>query len=157
MITGKNVCSVSAEVPRNDRGRHLVRAAFSRRVRAWAARSAPRKTATGSCACRSATYPLDTLSPAALSAVRIGTSSLLIWWHGSARTIDRLVALVPRLRCKMARCRQPPDTVRLRTRFPAQAGGGGLIDLVLKVPGWFQRPCGAGDNALLGERGGRPV
>ncbi len=48
---------------------------------------------------------------------------------------QRLAFLVTRLRCKEPRCRRPPSQVRLRSRFPAQAGGGPMIEVVMKGPG----------------------
>ena len=35
---------------------------------------------------------------------------------------QRLVMLVPKLRCKEPQCRRPPDRIRLRSRFPVQPG-----------------------------------
>ena len=49
---------------------------------------------------------------------------------------QRLVFLVPRLRCKEPRCRRPPSLVRLRNRFPAQMGGPNpLVEVVVRGPG----------------------
>ncbi len=43
-----------------------------------------------------------------------------------------LIHLVPRLRCKLALCRQPPAIVRLRNRLPAHPGPP-LVDVILKT------------------------
>ena len=43
----------------------------------------------------------------------------------------KLVTLVPRLRCKELKCRRPATRVRLRNRYPAQAGGGPKFDVLL--------------------------
>jgi hypothetical protein len=53
---------------------------------------------------------------------------------------ETLVALMPRLRCKVPECRQSPATVRLRNRFPVQAGPE-LIDVVPKEPGQSLPHC----------------
>ena len=47
-------------------------------------------------------------------------------------TEEKLVMLVPRLRCREPTCRQPPSRVRLRNRYPAQMGGGPKFDVLLK-------------------------
>ena len=44
----------------------------------------------------------------------------------------RLVALVPKLRCRQEGCRRAPSHLVLRNRYPAQAGGPGLVEVVLK-------------------------
>ena len=41
-----------------------------------------------------------------------------------------LYAIVPRLRCAAARCRQPPIVLRLRNRLPVHPGPA-LVDVVL--------------------------
>lgn len=46
----------------------------------------------------------------------------------------KLVTLLPRLRCRERTCRQPPEKVRLRNRYPAQAGGGPLHDVHVAPP-----------------------
>lgn len=45
--------------------------------------------------------------------------------------------IVPRLRCGMAHCRQPPSRLRLRNRFPVHPGPA-LVEVVL----WDRRPAG---------------
>ncbi len=54
--------------------------------------------------------------------------ALLDRWGPEAK----LVMLVPKLRCRVPACRKPPSHVRLRNRYPAQAGGGPHFDILLK-------------------------
>ena len=42
-----------------------------------------------------------------------------------------LFTVVPRLRCHVARCRQPPLRVVLRNRYPATVGGAGYVEVTL--------------------------
>ncbi len=45
---------------------------------------------------------------------------------------QRLVFLIPRLRCRVPACRRPPTQVRLRSKFPAAMGGPAMVEVVLK-------------------------
>jgi hypothetical protein len=53
----------------------------------------------------------------------------LVTRFGEAAT---LAALVPRLRCRVVGCRQPPSAVLLRNRYPAQMGGGEFVAVTLR-------------------------
>ena len=52
----------------------------------------------------------------------------LVARYGSERT---LVVLVPRLRC--GTCRRPPSDVVLRNKYPAQMGGSGFVQVILRA------------------------
>ena len=55
-----------------------------------------------------------------------------------------LLRLVPRLRCGLPQCRQPPTRLTLRNRFPVQPGPS-LVEVVLvdarKVSAWVWSHC----------------
>ena len=65
----------------------------------------------------------------ACRADRILMVSDLVARYGAERT---LVMLVPRLRC--GTCRRPPSDVVLRNKYPAQMGGSGFVQVILKRP-----------------------
>ena len=65
----------------------------------------------------------------ACRADRIVMVSDLVARYGAERT---LVVLVPRLRC--GTCRRPPTDVVLRNKYPAQMGGSGFVQVVLRKP-----------------------
>ncbi len=65
----------------------------------------------------------------ACRADRIVMVGELVARHGSERT---LAMLVPRLRCREAACRRPPAGVVPRNRYPAQMGGPGFVEVMLK-------------------------
>ena len=46
---------------------------------------------------------------------------------------QKLVTLVPRLRCREAACRRPPSQVRLRSKFPIHPGPE-MIEVLIKAP-----------------------
>lgn len=54
----------------------------------------------------------------------------LVAQYGSEQ---RLVMLMPRLRCREAFCRRPPSHILLRSRFPASMGGPAMVEIVLKA------------------------
>jgi hypothetical protein len=44
---------------------------------------------------------------------------------------QRLVTLVPPLRCREENCRRPPSSVVLRSKFPAAMGGPAMVEVHL--------------------------
>jgi len=64
---------------------------------------------------------------AACRAERLLPVRELVESQGPHRT---LVMLVPRLRCRVATCRRPPASVRLRSRFPAHPGPP-IVEIIL--------------------------